>query len=208
MNKTIVKRPYRSPLRQAQAEQTRRRILDTGLELFARQGYTATSVAQVAAVAGVSVETIYASVGSKRGIVEALLAAIDTDERPLERARATIDAGGGSPRVALAAVAAMTGRFWSDHARLAEILRKGLGDPEIGDAWVAREAARRGFLRDEFASWPDGTLRHGLDPARAADIAWMLTAQESFARLVEQRGWSLQAYIDWLSAALADQLLA
>jgi hypothetical protein len=36
----------------------------------------------------------------------------------------------------------------------------------------------------------------------------MLTAQESFARLVEQRGWSLQAYIDWLSAALAEQLLA
>jgi AcrR family transcriptional regulator len=208
MNDTIVKRPYRSPLRQAQAEQTRRRILDAGLALFAEQSYTATSVAQVAEAAGVSVETIYASVGSKRGIVEALLAAIDTDERPIERARETIVARGGTPRVALEVLATTGARFWADHSQLVEILRKGLGDPEIGDAWLERENGRRQFLLDAFAAWPAGTLRAGLDAERAADIAWVLTAQESYARLVERRGWTLESYADWLAAVLAEQLLA
>ena len=42
MSDTIVKRPYRSPLRAAQAEATRQRILEAGLELFAERGYPAT----------------------------------------------------------------------------------------------------------------------------------------------------------------------
>jgi AcrR family transcriptional regulator len=40
--------------------------------LFAEKGYAATSVAEVAAAAGASVQTIYDSVGSKAELVSAL----------------------------------------------------------------------------------------------------------------------------------------
>jgi AcrR family transcriptional regulator len=207
MSDAIVKRPYRSPLRQAQAEQTRQRILDAGLALFAERGYTVTSVAQIAAAAGVSAETIYTSVGSKRGIIDALLAQVDED-RPIERARETVAARGGGPRVNLEVYAETAGRFWAAHAQLVEVLRKGVGDPEIGGAWAARETGRRNLFADAVRAWPAGSLRGGLDPERAADIAWALTAQESYGRLVERQGWSLEDYIAWTADLLIGQLLA
>ncbi len=207
MSDTIVKRPYRSPLRQAQAEQTRQRILDAGLELFSERGYPVTSVAQIAAAAGVSTETIYTSVGSKRGIIDALLEQVDS-ERPIERARAAVVERGGTPMVALEVFAETAGNFWAAHSKLVEVLRKGVGDPEIGGAWFERESGRRALFADAVSHWPPGTLRDGLDPERAADIAWVLTAEESYGRLVQRRGWSLEDYIAWTTATLIEQILA
>src|ERR1044072_9021567 len=66
------KRPYHSPLRQEQALATRQRILDAALDLFGAQGYGSTSIASIAREAGVVPETIYATFGSKRGIIDGL----------------------------------------------------------------------------------------------------------------------------------------
>jgi len=207
MSKSIVKRPYRSPLRQAQAEQTRQRILDAGLRLFAERGYPTTSVAQIAEAAGVSAETIYSSVGSKRGIIDGLLAGIDA-EGAVEAARAAVLARGGTPRALLDVYAETAGRFWAAHAELVEVLRKGVGDPEIGTAWIERENWRRGLFESAVETWPPGTLRDGLDAERAADIAWAITGEEAYARLVERRGWWLDDYIAWMNALLVRELLA
>src|SRR6201999_51746 len=51
-------RPYRSQLRQQQAEQTRSRVVAAAAELFAADGYARTTFAKIAAAAGVSVETV------------------------------------------------------------------------------------------------------------------------------------------------------
>lgn len=51
-------RAYRSELRQQQAEQTRSRILAAAAELFAADGYARTTLAKIAAAAGVSTETV------------------------------------------------------------------------------------------------------------------------------------------------------
>src|SRR5829696_2019804 len=100
MSPAMVKRPYRSPLRASQAEATRRRILDAGLMLFATRGYPTTSVSAIARAAGVSPETIYASVGSKRGIIDALLEQVET-MGIAEQARAEGARRGGGPGVGL-----------------------------------------------------------------------------------------------------------
>src|SRR6266508_699531 len=71
-----VKRPrraYHSPLRADQAEQTRRRVLESARQLFIDHGYTGTTVAAVAEHAGVSPETIYLSLGGKRGLLEGVM---------------------------------------------------------------------------------------------------------------------------------------
>ncbi|WP_264074786.1 TetR family transcriptional regulator, partial [Mycolicibacter minnesotensis] len=58
--KSIADRPrrYRSELRQQQAEATRSRILAAAADLFATDGYARTTLAKIAASAGVSAETV------------------------------------------------------------------------------------------------------------------------------------------------------
>ena len=53
------KRPYRAGVRAEQASATRTRIAEAAADLFAREGYAATTVAAVADVAGVSAQTVY-----------------------------------------------------------------------------------------------------------------------------------------------------
>jgi AcrR family transcriptional regulator len=60
-----VKRPYRSERRSEQASETRRRIISAAHDLFVRQGYGRTTIAEVARAAGVAVETVYAAYRNK-----------------------------------------------------------------------------------------------------------------------------------------------
>ena len=53
-----VKRNYSSTLRESQARATRRQIVDAAADLFAREGYGATTIDAVAAAAGVSRKTV------------------------------------------------------------------------------------------------------------------------------------------------------
>jgi len=66
-------RSYRSTLRQQQAEATRARVLAAAAELFATDGYARTTLAKIAAAAGVSAETVQGQ-GSKAAL---LIAAIE-----------------------------------------------------------------------------------------------------------------------------------
>ena len=67
------RRRYNSPLRADQARQTRARILDAAYRLFADGGYARTTIAAVADEAGVSPETIYLTLGGKRGLLEGVI---------------------------------------------------------------------------------------------------------------------------------------
>src|SRR5262245_10261689 len=67
------RRTYTSPLRADQAQQTRRRVLRSARKLFVERGYAGTTVAAVADEAGVSPETIYLSLGGKRGLLEGVM---------------------------------------------------------------------------------------------------------------------------------------
>src|SRR3954470_15128365 len=87
-------RTYRSARRSAQALATRRTVLDAARELFVARGYLASTVADIAATAGVAVDTVYAAVGPKpvllRELVETALSGMDVavpaEERDYVRA--------------------------------------------------------------------------------------------------------------------------
>src|SRR5215212_8503648 len=74
-NKKAADRParYHSPLRERQAAETRRSIIDAALELFGEQGWAATTLPTVAARAGTSVDTIYATFGTKSALLLAVV---------------------------------------------------------------------------------------------------------------------------------------
>ena len=87
-------RPRLSGRREQQAAETRVLILTAARQLFAKHGYGATSVAQIAREAGVAIPTIYTSVGTKLDLLASLneLVARDANVADLEpRLRATQD---------------------------------------------------------------------------------------------------------------------
>ena len=63
---------YESPRRRQQAERTRRDILDAAQRLFEGQGYAATTMAAIAAEAGVALKTVYVAFETKAGVLRAL----------------------------------------------------------------------------------------------------------------------------------------
>src|SRR3954468_19608326 len=67
-----AERPYVSPLRAQQADVTRRAVLDAARELFIGQGYGATTVDQIAALAGVSKPTVFTAVGNRQTVLSAV----------------------------------------------------------------------------------------------------------------------------------------
>jgi AcrR family transcriptional regulator len=101
--------PNRSrPAVQARGEDTRRRILETALDLFAAQGYEGASTRQIAEGAGVNLPAIQYYFGNKEGLYRAIIEdiAAETDRHMASlapRVRAALDAA-DTPREELAAL--------------------------------------------------------------------------------------------------------
>jgi AcrR family transcriptional regulator len=203
----MEKRTYRSPLREEQARLTRDRILDAALTLFATQGYGATSIAAIAREAGVVPETIYASLGSKRGIIDGLIERV-APPQVVGGILAGWAANAGDPAAQLGVLARFATEFWAKSDTLASVLRQGTGDADIAGEWRSRQADRRGLFARLIADWPDGTIRAGVSIDAAVDIAWVLTSDDVYTLFVRERKWSTDRYVTWLHDTLVRDLLA
>lgn len=209
------RRRYASPRRQQQAAQTRRDIEAAAGSLFRERGYAGTSMPFIASEAGVAVETIYRTFGSKAGLFKAVIEAAvaggsaraDTpvEERPA--IRALIEER--DPRRQLDLYAATQPGI---HRRAGPLLRALHGaaaaDPELQALWDEIEAGRlagQGRLAGLLAE--RGVLRPGLSVEDARDIIWTLCSLAVHDMLVVARGWSSQSYQEWLASALAHELL-
>jgi AcrR family transcriptional regulator len=206
-------RPYVSPRREEAAAQTRKAILDAARTLFVGHGYVATTVEQIAALAGVSKPTVFAAVGSKSAIMRRLREeAMAGDEEPVPVAerpwfRLAMDAP--DPRESVRLHARTAAGLHRRAGDLNEVLRSGAGaDVELRELWETAERERR----SDAATFVDGLmtkteLRAGLDRDAAIDLVWVLTSADAFHRLVRMRHWSLKRYDDWLAQTFLDQLL-
>jgi len=206
-------RRYVSPLRQEGAARTRQTVLDAARELFAAQGYTATTVEEIAGRAGVAKPTVFAAVGSKQVILKQLrdLALAGDDEpvpvaqRPWYReALAEPD-----PRRSLRLHARNATAIHQRSADVHEVLRTAAAsEKDLHDLWHASEDERRGgatiFVDALLQKSP---LKAALDRTAAIDIVWILTASDIFWRLVHTRQWSHAQYENWLGDTLREQLL-
>ena len=200
------RRRYHAPHRVEQAAATRRAVLDAARELFPPRGYPATTVAQIAARAGVNVDTLYAAVGRKpallRAVVETAISgrdhAVAAEDRDYVRAvRAAVTAGEKIDvyAAALARMASRTGPvFLALHAAAAR-------DPDCAalhtEITTRRAANMRLFAADLRAT---GELRSDLTDEEVADVVWAMNSADYYALLVNARGWTVERY----GAHLAD----
>lgn len=203
-------RVYRSELRARQARETRARIIAAAGELFAQQGYQATTIAAIARMAGVSGETVK-SAASK---AELLIAAFEMTFSGREGAASLTDtevAGGVLDLPDDLFLDAVLTRITEANARghrlWTVLLGAALSDGRV-DEVLTRILHRR---TDDYRRLVDELITRGLavakhDPQTTAAALSFLLSPESYQQLVTQSGWDRDTYMQWLRAAVATEL--
>jgi AcrR family transcriptional regulator len=201
-------RAYRSLVRQRQAEDTRRRIVDATRQLLQSEGYAGMTIEAIAQRAEVSAQSVYAIFKSKTGILIALLDQSTFGSDYEKVVRQAVSESNPFTRLRLAAGVARQIRGAQSAAF--DLMRgAGVVAPELAKLQQQRERLRYEkeegvitFLRES------GSLRAGLSHNAARDIFWMLTGGDVYRMLVSERRWSPQQYQDWLADTLVHSLLA
>lgn len=176
MPEPVKSRPYRSEVRTARAAGTRQAVLEAGRALFASHGWAGTTVAAVARAAGVSVDTVYSSVGRKPDLLLAVHdMALSGGDEPLpaeqrDYVRAVREASGA--RAKLEVYAAALGDRLPRTVPLAEALRSaGETDPACRRVHEHLEERRaQGMRRLAAELRATGELREDLDDEAVADL--------------------------------------
>ena len=202
------KRPYESAKRRESAEQTRLRIARSGRALFAQLGYGATSIEAIANHAGVAVPTFYATYGSKRALLFALLDSADAQANVVELVDSLRDAA-RDPRRQIYLLVSFNRRFYQQAADLIEVARSaGTMEPDLAALWAEGEQRRLLGVTPIVHSWvAAGALRQSLSERDALDILWSLTGPDNYRLFVTERGWPPEKYEKWLAITLKTLLL-
>jgi AcrR family transcriptional regulator len=190
--------------RAERAAATRARIVEAAVPLFVEHGYLETTMAGIARAAGVAVQTLYLSFGSKVAVLEAALGARRADE-PVEwvaRLHAEPD-GRSALRVYTTATAAQIER----RHPLDAVLRAAAADPEpaeLLDRTRRAAFALHAAAVDEFAEHPGFTTR--ITVQRATEIVATLLSPETYGLLVAGQGWATADWVEWVAVHLAADL--
>jgi AcrR family transcriptional regulator len=206
------KRQYNSTRRQAQADETRRQVIEAARQLFIEYGYAGATIDAIAQEAGVASETIFATFGSKRAILADVINTAVSGDQPvpvLEQPGPQAVRQQTEPKQALqlfatdisdrlervAPVFAVMRAAAQTEPDIAELLKNQLGIRLRNISTLAERLAAQKALRKE------------LNVEQAADIIWAVTSPEVFSMLTIDRGWIRERYVQWLSDTLIRLLL-
>jgi AcrR family transcriptional regulator len=208
-----VKRDYRSDLRAAQAQETRRSIVSAATRLFVEDGYGSTTINAVAEAAGVSRKTVFTAVGGKLDLLKLTLDwSVAGDDQAValsDRAAIRKLMDQPDPREVLSGLVALLVAIGTRVAPLYVALEvAGSMDPAARD--LVEESQRRRLddahkvvrrLRDLDA------LTTHITYQEAVDVVWLAMDPAIFDRLVRVRGWTDSRFEEWLVDTLCRQLL-
>lgn len=192
------------PARRLKAQQTRNRMLDAAMSLFVEHGYGATTIESIAREAGVAVQTIYFSFGSKQRILKELIdvhVAGDEDPVPtLERPQVVEALAVEDPCRQLRLQVHLTRLVYERVGPLLEVLRNAAATTGDGaELWEANKSQRLVVQRRFIESLAGKrALPQGLAVERAADISYVLLGPELYHLLVSERGWTPQEWEQWV----------
>ena len=188
--------------RAEKARDTRRRITAAATELFTRDGYLQTTMADIARQADVAVQTLYLSFGSKVAVLTAALdVAIAGDDEPVPvLARPWYAALRAEPDP-LAALTILTGsaaeiidRVYPLHAAMSNAS----ADPEVAEV---RDRDKQRRFASHLPAIQELAGRAGFNPQlsvqRATEVFYTLMSEETYGLLVAEHGWSVPDWSDW-----------
>jgi AcrR family transcriptional regulator len=213
VNKAEPRRRYQSSVRAEGAMRTRQAIVSTATRLFVERGYAATSLADIAAAAGVARPTVFAAFGSKAALLRQVLdEALAGDDAPVPVAqrpwfRPVWDAA--SPGAVLDAYAGVCLIIARRSALLFETVRRATDDAaESAEMWKTLQHNRRlGAKMVIEQVLKVGRLKRGLERETAVDILWIFNDPAHYTSLVLDRGWSERKFRRWLASTMGAALI-
>lgn len=203
----IKKRPYCSASRNAQAAQTKSRILAVAKNLFESEGFEYVTIEKIAHSAAVSIPTIYSLFQSKRGVLRALM----DEALPKEHFDALVEKSiqAKSPKMRLHFSAKIARQMYDAERTQMEIFRgAAVLAPEFKELEKEREMRR--YDRQEVtiqAMAEEQSLGHSLSVTKARDILWAFTGRDLYRMLVVEQSWTSDEYEKWLAQMLVTALI-
>jgi AcrR family transcriptional regulator len=187
--------------RQRRSRETSTRIISAANRLFITRGYPATTMAAVAAEAGVSVQSLYLRFGGKPDILAAAfdVAIVGDDEpvplldRPWVADMTAATDGASAVRILMSAMRPLMQRTYP----LYSVVRSAAAS-ETGDIFDHNRRQRRDGLQTvtSVLATKDG-FRSDLTAEQAADRLYALVSEDHYGLLVGDCGWSPQAWERW-----------
>jgi AcrR family transcriptional regulator len=167
-------------------QQTRARILAATRALLARDGYPQLPIDEVARRADVARATVYYQFGSKRGLLEAVVADV---QRRAGQQQIVAAVELADPLQALRRTFQLGCRFWaSEHPLVRKLTGLAAVDPEIRQVLAQVEQQRLPLLARLVERLADaGRLAAGCSQRRAVDVLWLLSSFQAFDQLFTGR---------------------
>ncbi|MGR6921927.1 TetR/AcrR family transcriptional regulator [[Actinomadura] parvosata] len=203
------KRPGKKAQKSAE---TRRRLLSAAGDLFVAQGYGATTLQEIAARAGVAVQTVYFVFGNKRRLLKELVDVtvagddlpVATLDRPWFKEAMAAPTAGEHLRRYVAGTLAVLERV----APISKVLEVAAAtDPEVSQMWPEEEDPRHVVslaAARELMAKPGA--RREVPVEEAADVIYGVLSPDLYLLLVRERGWSPERFGRWALATLTAQL--
>jgi len=204
---SVVKRSETKQTRKERAADTRRRMLVAALALFTDRGFSATTMEAVAAAAGVSVQTVYFTFGTKGELLQAVYehAVLGPKQTPPHLMPWWPRADDGYDITA--AVARLVDGTLELLGRAGPLVWSVLADDGVRARYEYNEQLRRfgyaelvGMLTDKHP------LRPELTSTQARDILLVLTGPQLFVQYTRDLGWSPDELATWITATALEQV--
>jgi AcrR family transcriptional regulator len=198
-------------VRAEKARATRRRIIAVAAELFTRDGYLQTTMADIARQAEVAVQTLYLSFGSKVAVLDAALdVAIAGDDQPLpvlERPWFAQLRAEPDPVAALDILADNTTEIIARVYPLYAAMSNASADPELAEV---RDRNKRQRFASHLPVMQELAGRAGFNPRlpveRATEIFYTLMSEETYGLLIAEHGWSVPDWSGWARGHIRAEL--
>jgi AcrR family transcriptional regulator len=205
------RRAYDSSRRRAQADETRRLVVRAARDLFVERGYGHTKIADIAATAGVSVETIYASVGTKADLLHrAWDITVGGDEQDIvfhERPEAVAIRNEPDLARRLVLHAAFSTQTAQRIAPFQLMVMAAAGADPAAAAMLDEMGRQRLVGIGVMAAEAAATGQLAVSEEECRDVIWSMTDGMLWHRLVNERGWSNERFADWLGQVWVERLV-
>jgi AcrR family transcriptional regulator len=210
--KPVKRRPYDSSRRRAQADETRSAIVRTARDLFIERGYGHTTLADVARGAGVAVETIYASVGTKAALLHRAwdITVGGDDQEIVFHERPEVLAIRDEPDLArrLMLQATFSTQTAQRIAPFQLMVQSAAGADPAAAAMLDEMGRQRLAGISVMAAEAAKTGQLAVTEQECRDVIWSMTDGMLWHRLVNERGWSNERFAEWLGRIWVDRLVA
>ena len=205
---TKVKRSYDASGRREQARARRLAVVLAARDLFERDGFRPTTIAAIAAGAGVSAESVYKGFGSKAALAKAVFdLVIAGDDEPVPVAeRPAVQAVRDEPDVRRKIAMFVEGlaQRQARSAKVQILIRDGRHvDDSLAPIWAKlTDEGLTGMAMLGRHLLQTGQLRDGIELDEVRDVLWNYLAIDTYERLVLTQGWPLERYSQWLAHAI------